>query len=98
MSKTTRARSYWNVLLLAILAMTMTACWSARCPRETCRVRVEHRHGESYYRPREAMSWMWTPRYKHVRVGANGQKEVITTKPWYKFLARKKPAPAAKPR
>jgi hypothetical protein len=48
---------------------------------------------------REAMSWMWTPRYKHVRVGANGQKQIVTRKPWYKILARKKPAPvAAKPR
>ena len=78
--------------------MILSACWSARCPRETCRVRVEHRHGESYYRPREAMSWMWTPRYKHVRVGKNKKKEVVTAKPWYKIIGRKKPAPAAKPR
>lgn len=99
MSKASRTRPFWNVLFVAFTAMMLSACWSVRCPRETCRVRVEHRHGEGYYRPREAMSWMWTPRYKHVRVGANGQKEMVTVNPWYKILARKKSAPvAAKPR
>jgi hypothetical protein len=86
-------------LSLVFLTLVMSGCWSARCPRTTCRVRVEHRHGEAYYRPREAMSWMWTPRYKHVRVGANGQKVVIARKPWYKVLSKKKkPVQSAKSR
>jgi hypothetical protein len=98
MLKASRIRTYGNGLFIVFMTLMMSACWSARCPRETCRVRVEHRHGESYYRPREAFSWMWTPRYKHVRVGANGQKEVITSKPWYKIIGRKKPATTSKPR
>lgn len=50
------------------MSLGLVGCWSARCPRATCRVRVEHRHGDGFYRPHEAFSWMWTPHYKHVRV------------------------------
>ena len=93
----TKNRLFLAFGLISTLCL-LSACWSARCPYQTCRVKVEHRHGVGYYRPNVAFSWMWTPRYKHVRVGANGQKEVVTSKPWYKLIVRKKPAPAAKPR
>lgn len=71
----------WGYLVFA------SSCWSARCPRVTCRVRVEHRHGEKYYRPRAPLSWMWTPRYKHVRTGqvaGAGPNQIEAKKPWYK--------------
>ena len=61
------SRTFFLLCLGSLLSLSLVGCWSARCPRETCRVRVEHRHGENYYRPHEAFSWMWTPRYKHVR-------------------------------
>jgi hypothetical protein len=61
------ARYFLMVVTCLFLLTGLGSCWSARCPRTTCRVRVEHRHGDLYYRPREAWSWMWTPRYKHVR-------------------------------
>lgn len=79
----------------------MTSCWSARCPRVTCRVQVEHRHGEKYYRPRAALSWMWTPRYKHVRtaqVAGAGPNQIEAKKPWYKVWEPKKSNKSKKPR
>lgn len=69
--------------------LSLNACWSARCPRETCRVQVEHRHGDRYYRPRQAFSWMYTARYKHVRTSnyaGAGPNQVETKKAWYKKI------------
>ncbi|MFM6948942.1 MAG: hypothetical protein ACKOWQ_08010 [Aquirufa sp.] len=77
--------SSWGILSLLLL----NACWSARCPKVTCRVQVEHRHGDRYYRPRQAFSWMYTPRYKHVRTSnyaGAGPNQVETKKAWYKKI------------
>ena len=90
-----------RILILGFLVVFLfgiTSCWSARCPRESCRVQVEHRHGEQYFRPRAAFSWMYTPRYKHIRKSpiAAGPNQPAVKNPWYKF---KKPSkPASKPR
>lgn len=84
-------RGVISVLLMAFMFF-MTSCWSARCPRETCRVRVEHRHGDRYFRPRAAMSWMWTPRYKHVRtvqIAGAGPNQIQAKNPWYKVWGPK---------
>ncbi|NQW77245.1 MAG: hypothetical protein HQ448_10600 [Cytophagales bacterium] len=93
---------FFSILISCLLLWAgMSSCWSARCPRGTCRVRVEHRHGESYFRPREAFSWMWTPRYKHVRtpnyalMGAPGAQK---KKVWYRFLSRNPKITTQKPR
>ncbi len=88
-------------VLVIVVMILMTSCWSARCPRETCRVRVEHRHGERYFRPRAAMSWMWTPRYKHVRtvqVAGAGPNQIQAKKPWYKVWEPKNTNKSKKPR
>ncbi len=61
------SKTFFLLVVGCFVSLGLVGCWSARCPRATCHVRVEHRHGENYYRPHEALSWMWTPRYKHVR-------------------------------
>lgn len=94
---------YRTILMLfncLLLGVGMSSCWSARCPRETCRVRVEHRHGELYFRPREAFSWMWTPRYKHVRTpnyALMGVQGIQKKKVWYRFLSRNPKVTLKKP-
>lgn len=88
------------VVLMGLMTL-VSSCWSARCPRETCKVRVEHRHGESYYRPRAAFSWMWTPRYKHVRTGqiaGAGPNQFENKSPWYKVWGKNKNKKNQKPR
>ena len=80
------------LILFMFLTLMMTSCWSSRCPRATCRVRVEHRHGDKYFRPRATMSWMWTPRYKHVRtaqVAGAGPNQIEAKNPWYKVWGPK---------
>jgi hypothetical protein len=92
-----------SLVVVCIISMgyLMSSCWSARCPRATCRVRVEHRHGDKYFRPRAAMSWMWTPRYKHVRtaqVAGAGPNQIEAKKPWYKVWGPKATNKSQKPR
>ncbi len=89
------------ILLSLVLLLSLGGCWSARCPRETCRVRVEHRHGENYFRPHEALSWMWTPRYKHVRAVSYSEVAAKSSKTKRLWIRVFKPAPkvsAQKPR
>lgn len=79
----------WLIVLL--LTIGLSSCWSPRCPRPTCRVRVEHRHNTSYYRPREAFSWVWSRKYKHVRTidyAAAGPNSVEKVRIWDKLLKR----------
>ncbi|MEY4954002.1 MAG: hypothetical protein RI981_87 [Bacteroidota bacterium] len=81
--------------------LCLAGCWSARCPRATCHVRVEHRHGDNYYRPHEAFSWMWTPRYKHVRTVSYAELATKSSKPKQIWKRIFKPSPnvsAQKPR
>jgi hypothetical protein len=93
---------FFSILVSCLLLMAgMSSCWSARCPRETCHVRVEHRHGDLYYRPREAFSWMWTPRYKHVRTpnyALMGVQGIKKKKVWYRFLIRNTKKTIPKPK
>ena len=79
----------------------LSACWSARCPYETCRVKVEHRHGVGYYRPNVAFSWMWTPRYKHVRTVSYAELATKSSKPkqiWNRIFKPSPKVSAQKPR
>ena len=66
-------RLFLAVGLVGTLCL-LSACWSARCPYQTCRVKLEHRHGVGYFRPNVAFSWMWTPRYKHIRADQSKKK------------------------
>jgi len=92
--------SRFIVLIISclLLGAGLTSCWSARCPRTTCRVRVEHRHGELYYRPREALSWMWTPRYKHVRNPNSPLSARNKVKIWNRIFKPGTPVTQKKPR
>ncbi len=74
-------RTAYLLFVGCFLALFLGGCWSARCPRATCHVRVEHRHGESYYRPHEAFSWMWAPHYKHVRSVSYAELAAKSSKP-----------------
>ncbi|MFL0162927.1 hypothetical protein [Aquirufa salirivi] len=101
MIKNQTFRIFWMFFIGTLLTVGMSSCWSARCPRETCRVRVEHRHGESYYRPREAFSWMWTPRYKHVRTSnyaTIGPNKPTKKRAWYQFYKPADRVSSKKPR
>lgn len=87
-------------MLGCFTCLGLAGCWSARCPRETCRVRVEHLHGENYYRPHEAFSWMWTPRYKHVRSVSYAEvaaKSSKTKRIWARIFKPAAKVPAQKP-
>ena len=84
--------------MYVLMLFSLTSCWSARCPRVTCRVRVEHRHGERYFRPREALSWMWTPRYKHVRTPELGKNAGPPKKFLNLLILPSKKVSAKKPR
>lgn len=88
-----RFNALLSIGLLSILMLN--SCWSARCPKRTCHVQVEHRHGDRYFRPRQAFSWMYTPRYKHVRISnyaGAGPNQVEAKKAWYKkILPTQKP-------
>lgn len=69
-----KKRLFLAVGLVGTLCL-LSACWSARCPHKTCRVKVEHRHGAGYFRPNLPFSWMWTPRYKHIRADQPKKKK-----------------------
>ncbi|WP_395767795.1 hypothetical protein [Aquirufa sp.] len=95
------SRTFISLFLGGFIALGLSGCWSARCPRETCRVRVEHRHGEKYFRPHEAFSWMWTPRYKHVRSVSYAELANKTSKPkriWNRIFKPTPKVSAQKPR
>ncbi|MFM1912523.1 MAG: hypothetical protein RIR51_361 [Bacteroidota bacterium] len=54
---------------------------------------VEHRHESSYYRPREAFSWIWSRKYKHIRTmdyAAEGPNSTEKVRIWNKILKRTK--------
>lgn len=95
------SRTFLLLSLGCVFCLGLAGCWSARCPRATCHVRVEHRHGENYYRPHEALSWMWTPRYKHVRSVSYSELAKKESKPKQLLNRIFKPSPkvsAQKPR
>ncbi|MEN9959441.1 MAG: hypothetical protein RLZZ474_1685 [Bacteroidota bacterium] len=95
------SRTFLLLGLGCVFCLSLVGCWSARCPRATCHVRVEHRHGENYYRPHEALSWMWTPRYKHVRTVSYAELAKKDSKPKRLLNRIFKPSPkvsAQKPR
>jgi hypothetical protein len=101
MGKKYFSRSCLLLVLGCVSCLGLVGCWSARCPRETCHVRVEHRHGENYYRPHEALSWMWTPRYKHVRTVSYAEvaaKSSKTKRIWTRIFKPSPKVSAQKPR
>lgn len=93
-------RTFGILFTSLFLLVGLSGCWSARCPRDTCRVRVEHRHGDSFFRPREAFSWMWTPRYKHARVANYAQlmsQGKLEKKAWYRVFKKSTVVSVPKP-
>lgn len=84
---------YIRLLTVFLVIFLMCSCWSPRCPRKNCRVKVEHRHGSHYYRPREALSWMWSRKYQHIRTpdyAAAGPNSLEKVKIWDKLLRKQK--------
>ncbi len=95
------SKTFFLLVLGSFVSLGLIGCWSARCPRATCHVRVEHRHGENYFRPHEALSWMWTPRYKHVRKVSYAELATKSSKPkrvWNRIFKPSPKVSAQKPR
>ena len=95
------SKTFFLLVLGSFVSLGLVGCWSARCPRATCHVRVEHRHGENYFRPHEALSWMWTPRYKHVRKVSYAELATKSSKPkrvWNRIFKPTPKVSAQKPR
>jgi hypothetical protein len=95
------SKTFFLLVLGSFVSLGLVGCWSARCPRATCHVRVEHRHGENYFRPHEALSWMWTPRYKHVRKVSYAELATKSSKPkrvWNRIFKPSLKVSAQKPR
>ncbi|MEK6547981.1 MAG: hypothetical protein AABZ56_06665 [Bacteroidota bacterium] len=95
------SKTFFLLVLGSFVSLGLVGCWSARCPRATCHVRVEHRHGENYFRPHEALSWMWTPRYKHVRKVSYAELATKSSKPkrvWNRIFKPSPKVSAQKPR
>lgn len=81
------------------LLLGLSGCWSARCPKVNCKVQVEHRHGDQFYRPRTPLSWTWSRSYRHVRANTNvgrGPNQMEKKKIWNRIWMKVQPNSAKK--